>query len=126
MDIKLFNIVAIVSEGFSDLVMEIAKDEGARGGTIIPANGSVTADATKLYGIGIHPEKEIVLILVKENLVSNILSKLYDKAGTNSDAKGIFFTLPVTHASDNLLKQYTKENKPAEAKQEENKPAEKK
>ena len=117
MDIKLYNIVAIVNEGVSDLVMEIAKDEGARGGTIIPANGSVTADATKLYGIGIHPEKEIVLILVKENLVNNILSKLYDKAGTNSDAMGIFFTLPVTHASDNLLKQYKKENKEEEKKQ---------
>ena len=88
MEIKLYNIVAIVNEGYSDLVMEIAKDEGARGGTIIPANGSVTADATKLYGIGIHPEKEIVLILVKENLVNNILGKLYDKAGTNSDAMG--------------------------------------
>lgn len=111
MEIKLYNIVAIVNEGFSDLVMEIAKDEGARGGTIIPANGSVTADATKLYGIGIHPEKEIVLILVKENIVNNILSKLYDKAGTGSEAMGIFFTLPVSHASDNLLKQYKKVNK---------------
>ena len=111
MDIKLYNIVAIVNEGFSDLVMEIAKDEGARGGTIISANGSVTEEATKLYGIGIHPEKEIVLVLVKENLVNNILSKLYDKAGTNSEALGIFFTLPVTHASDNLIKQYKKVNK---------------
>ena len=106
MDIKLFNIVAIVNDGYSDLVMEIAKDMGARGGTIIPANGSVTADAYKLYGIGIHPEKEIVLILVHENLVEKILSKLYDKAGNQSEAMGIFFTLPVSHATDNLLKQY--------------------
>ncbi|MBQ9899760.1 MAG: hypothetical protein IJM36_01385 [Acholeplasmatales bacterium] len=106
MDVKLYNIVAIVNEGFSDSVMEIAKDQGARGGTIIPANGSVTADAMKLYGIGIHPEKEIVLILVNENLVNAILERLYDKLGSQSDAMGIFFTLPVTHASENLLKQY--------------------
>ena len=109
MNIKLFNIVGIVNEGYSDLVMDVAKDCGARGGTIIPANGSVTADATKLYGIGIHPEKEIVLILVNEKLVENMLNKLYDKVGSNSDAMGIFFTLPVTHASDNLIKQYKKE-----------------
>ena len=89
--------------------MDVAKDCGARGGTIIPANGSVTADATKLYGIGIHPEKEIVLILVNEKLVDDMLNKLYDKVGSNSEAMGIFFTLPVTHASDNLLKQYKKE-----------------
>ncbi|MBR6071209.1 MAG: hypothetical protein IKP77_00070 [Acholeplasmatales bacterium] len=109
MNIKLFNIVGIVNEGYSDLVMDVAKDCGARGGTIIPANGSVTADATKLYGIGIHPEKEIVLILVNEKLVDDMLNKLYDKVGSNSEAMGIFFTLPVTHASDNLLKQYKKE-----------------
>lgn len=106
MDVKLYNIVAIVNEGFSDAVMEIAKDNGARGGTIIPANGSVTADAMKLYGIGIHPEKEIVLILVKEDIVNSILERLYDKLGSRSEAMGIFFTLPVSHASGNLLKQY--------------------
>ena len=76
MDIKLYNIVAIVNDGYSDVVMDIAKDCGARGGTIIPANGSVTADAMKLYGIGIHPEKEIVLILVKEDIVQIILDNL--------------------------------------------------
>ncbi len=106
MDIKLYNIVAIVNEGYSDWVMELAKFKGARGGTIIPANGSVTADAMKLYGIGIHPEKEIVLILVNEDLVNGILELLYDKLGSQSEAMGIFFTLPVAHASENLLGQY--------------------
>ena len=108
MDVKLYNIVAIVNEGFSDAVMEIAKDNGARGGTIIPANGSVSQEAMKLYGIGIHPEKEIVLILVRDDIVEKILDKLYDKAGAGTDAMGIFFTLPVSHASDNILNQYKK------------------
>lgn len=110
MSIKLYNIVAIVNEGSSELVMEIAKENGARGGTIIPANSSVSAEAMKLYGIGIHPEKEIVLILVKSDIVDKILGKLYDKAGSNSDAMGIFFTLPVAHASENILKQYSKKS----------------
>ena len=109
--VKLYNIVAIVNAGFSDLVMDIAKDGGAKGGTIIPANGSVSDAAQKLYGIGIHPEKEIVLILVVEEMVKKILEKLYDKAGSGSDATGIFFTLPVKHASENLIEQYKKKPK---------------
>ena len=118
MDIKLYNIVAIVNEGNSDRVMEIAKDCGARGGTIISANGSVTSDAAQqLYGLGIHPEKEIVLILVNESLVTKILENLYDKLGRSTEAMGIFFSLPVSHASDNLLNQYKK--KKATAKKEE-------
>ena len=109
MDIKLYNIVAVVSSGYADLVVNIAKDNGARGGTIIPANGSVTDEAIKLYGLDVHPEKEIILILVKEEFVKPILEKLYDKAGHTSEAQGIFFTLPVTHASENLLSQYKTE-----------------
>lgn len=108
MNVKLFNIVAIVNDGFSESVMDVAKENGARGGTIIPANSSVSADAMKLYGIGIHPEKEIILILVNKDIVDNILNKLYDKLGSNSEAMGIFFILPVVHASENLIKQYTK------------------
>ena len=119
MDIKLYNIVAVVNSGFSDNVMEIAKDNGAKGGTIIPANGGVSDEAAKLYGLDIHPEKEIVFILVKEALVKPILEKLYDKAGSMSEAQGIFFTLPVTHASDNLLNQQKK--KKSEAKEEKKK-----
>lgn len=111
MDIKLYNIVAIVNEGFAELVIDTAKEIGARGGTVIPANSGVTSEAMKLYGIGVQPSKEIILIIVKAELVETILSKLYDKAGTSSDAMGIFFTLPVTHASENLFAQYSDKKK---------------
>ena len=113
-------LVAIVNEGNSDRVMEIAKDCGARGGTIISANGSVTSDAAQqLYGLGIHPEKEIVLILVNESLVTKILENLYDKLGRSTEAMGIFFSLPVSHASDNLLNQYKKKKAPAKKEEKE-------
>lgn len=100
------NVVAIVNDGYSDYVMEIAKEKGARGGTVIPASGSVSAHARKLYGIDVHPEKEIVLILVSKEIAPSIMEALYDKAGENSDAKGVFFSLPVQTASENLIKQY--------------------
>ncbi len=114
MDTKLFNIIAVVNENYSDAVMEVAKDNGARGGTIIQANGSVTESAMKLYGVEIHPEKEIVMILVQEVLVEKILQALYKKLGTGSEAMGIFFALPVSHASENLRKQYEKKKESEE------------
>lgn len=120
MDVKLYNIVAIVNEGNSDKVMEIAKDNGARGGTIISANGSVTTDAAQqLYGLGIHPEKELILILVDESIVQKILEGLYEKVGRNTEAMGIFFALPVSHASDNLVNQYKKKKEEAAKKKKE-------
>ena len=55
---------------------------------------------------GVTTEKEIILILVNEDIVENILSSLYDKAWSNTDAMGVFFTLPVAHTSENILNQY--------------------
>ena len=103
---KLDNIIAIVNDGYSDYVMECAKDKGARGGTIISANGSVSKDAGKLYGVDVHPGKEIILILVKKELAPEILKVLYEKCGVQTPSCGIFFSLPVTHASENLINQY--------------------
>lgn len=102
----LYNIVAIVNEGYCDQVMEIARDNGARGGTIISANGSMSKEGVKLYGIDVHPGKEMVLILVSKDIVEPILKSLFEKAGTATPAFGIFFSLPVSHASENLLSQY--------------------
>ena len=65
MDYEL--IVTIVNRGFNDVVMDAARQVGARGGTIINARGAGAHEAEKLFGIPIQPEKEIVLILVRHN-----------------------------------------------------------
>ena len=38
MDIKLYNIVAIVNEGFAEMVIDTAKENGARGGIFLFLN----------------------------------------------------------------------------------------
>ena len=44
-------IFCIVNHGFSDLVMKAAKQNGARGGTIITARGPGDEETEKFYGI---------------------------------------------------------------------------
>ena len=51
-------IVCIVNAGFSELVMDAAKEVGARGGTVIHAKGTANKDAEKYFKITIQPEKE--------------------------------------------------------------------
>ena len=47
-------IFAIVSAGFAEDVMEVAKEQGARGGTILNARGVAKEDAASFFGITIH------------------------------------------------------------------------
>ena len=88
-------IICIVNSGFSDDVMDAAREFGARGGTVIRARGTANAAAEKLFNIAIQPEKEIVMILVESKIKNNILHALYRAVGLNTPGQGIAFTLPV-------------------------------
>ena len=88
-------IFCIVNAGFSDAVMDAAKDFGARGGTVIRARGTANAEAEKLFNIAIQPEKEIVMILVDQSIKNDILHALYRAVGLKTPGQGIAFSLPV-------------------------------
>ena len=88
-------IIAFVNSGFSDLVMNAAREQGARGGTIVHARGTGTADMQKKYNIIITPDKEMIMILVSKEIKENVLSAIYKVAGLGTDGQGIAFTLPV-------------------------------
>lgn len=88
-------ILCIVNAGFSDDVMEAAREFGARGGTVIRARGTANPEAEKLFGITVVPEKEIVMILIPSNLKNDILHALYKAVGLKTPGQGIAFSLPV-------------------------------
>ena len=88
-------IFCIVNAGFSEAVMDAAKEFGARGGTVIRARGTANAEAEKLFQIAIQPEKEIVMILVDSAIKNDILHALYRAVGIKTPGQGIAFSLPV-------------------------------
>ncbi len=88
-------IFCIVNSGFSEAVMDSAKEFGARGGTVIRARGTANSEAEKLFGITIQPEKEIVMILVPTNIKNDILHALYRDVGLKTPGQGIAFSMPV-------------------------------
>ena len=89
------SIFAIMNSGYSELAMEAAKACGAKGGTILHGRGTISKDAEKFFKISIQPEKEIVMILAKSDLVDDILKGLYNAIGSATEAQGIAFALPV-------------------------------
>ena len=88
-------IFCIVNAGFSDAVMDAAKEFGARGGTVIRARGTANQEAEKKFGITVQPEKEAVMILVKSDIKDDILHALYKAVGLKTPGQGIAFSLPV-------------------------------
>ena len=90
-------IICIVNTGFTDVVMDAAKEVGARGGTVIHGRGTANKDAEDFFHISIQPDKELVMILVPTEIKDAVLHALYNAAGLKSAGQGIAFSLPVTN-----------------------------
>lgn len=97
-DIKYELVLCIVNTGFSDVVMDAARDVGARGGTIIHARGTANKVAEQVFNITIQPDKEIVMILVPADIKDDVLHAIYKMAGLKSEGQGIAFSLAVDDA----------------------------
>ncbi len=103
-------IFCIVNDGFSDEVMEHAREHGATGGTVIRARGTASPDAEKLFNIVVQPEKEIVMILVEKKLKNDILHTLYKHVGLDTPGQGIAFSVPVDNVVGLTAKEEQKLN----------------
>ena len=88
-------IFCIVNAGYSDAVMDAAKEFGARGGTVIHARGTANKEAEKRFEITVTPEKEMVMILVPSEIRDDILHALYRSVGLKTPGQGIAFSMPV-------------------------------
>ena len=88
-------IFCIVNAGFTEAVMDAAREVGATGGTVIHARGTANNEAEKMWGIVVQPEKEIVMIIVKSEIKDDVLHALYRSVGLKTPGQGIAFSLPV-------------------------------
>lgn len=92
-------IFAIVNAGYAEEAMEVARQNGAMGGTILNARGVAKENEAAFFGITIHAEKEILMLVVEKDIRDNILNALYKEMGMGKKAQGIAFSLPVSDAA---------------------------
>ena len=88
-------VICIVNAGFSSVVMDAAREIGAKGGTVIHGRGTANRESEKIFQIVVQPDKEIVMILVKNKIKDAVLMAINQKAGLETDGQGIAFSMPV-------------------------------
>lgn len=104
-------IFAIVNAGYAEEAMDVARAQGARGGTILNARGVAREKEAAFFGITIHPDKEILMLVVEKNIRDQILNALYVQMGMDKKAQGIAFSLPVSDAAGLVTPVKTEEEK---------------
>ena len=104
-------IFAIVNAGFAEEAMEVARANGARGGTILGARGVAREKEAAFFGITLHADKEILMLVVEKTIRDNILNALYKEMGMDKKAQGITFSLPVSDVAGLAAPQAQQEKK---------------
>lgn len=95
MDTGMSLIITIVAKGWGDKVLEASLKAGAEGGTIMLGRGAGIHEKTKILGICVEPEKEVVLSKVFRDKEDAILQAIVDAAELEKPGAGIAFVLPV-------------------------------
>ena len=97
-------VFAIVNAGFAEEAMDVARAQGARGGTILNARGVAKEEAAAFFGITLHAEKEILMMVVEKDIRDNVLNAIYKEMGMAKAAQGIAFSLPVSDVAGRAQK----------------------
>ena len=102
-------IVAVYEKGYTDMVMDAAREAGAGGGTTIRAKGT-GAGAQKFFGLSLAEEKEMLFIVTATDKKKDIMRAIMQNAGIDSKAHSLVFSLPVTESagfrfSDEVVKE---------------------
>lgn len=117
-------IVTVVNRGYSDNVINVAKENGAEGATILSARGTGVHETGTFFGVNIQPEKEVVLIVMKKQLRKKVMRAIVLYNNLNKEGMGICFSLPldevagVYHLFQKFKKQELSQRLQAEEKSE--------
>lgn len=98
-------IVAIVNRGFAEKVVEIARESGATGATIIHGRGIDVHQKVLLpvINIELQPEKEIVFLITKTDVSTSVADSLLANLQLNQDGKISVFISP----TEAMVKDFT-------------------
>lgn len=88
-------IISIVHEGYADKVMNVAKKNGANGGTLIKGRSIGSKNSFKFFNMTIEPEKDIILIVCDNESKNKIMEAILEKTGLKTEGKGICLSLPI-------------------------------
>ena len=86
--------VSVVS-GYSDDVIDVAREAGAKGGTVLKGRRRNSERVSQHLGISIQEEQDFVMIVVPREHKTQVMSAICASCGLKTPAHGVVISLPV-------------------------------
>ncbi len=94
-----FNVIwASVAVGYSDEVIDTARNAGAKGGTILRGRRRNSEHISQHFGISLQDEQDFVMIVVPREKKNDVMSAICNSCGLHTPAHGTVISLPIDDA----------------------------
>jgi hypothetical protein len=94
-----FLAVIICNAGYADECITVARNHGAKGGTVLTGRGTATGEETMFFQKYIEREKEILFIVLDESNKQSIVDSIEEELGPDTDAHALCICLNVESLS---------------------------
>lgn len=88
-------ILITCNRGCTEAVMDTAKKAGARGGTVIKARWTGVGDLEQSYGLTLQAEKEVVAIVVPNEIRNAVMEAVNAQHGLRSDSQAMLCSMGI-------------------------------
>lgn len=97
-------LIIIGNQGYSEQIMDAAREAGARGGTVLHARGTGMQKAEQFLGISLSSEKDVVLIVTATEDKTKMMHNIMIQSGPGTPAGAVVFSIPVEDTAGMTLR----------------------
>ena len=94
---RFAGLVAIISEELEEKAIEIAKNAGAGGVTILNGRGLGLEEKKTFLGLTLEGKESILIFVLERKLSLKVLKALHKELDLDKEDRGLAFTVPIEH-----------------------------
>lgn len=94
---KFSLLVAIVAEDIEEKAIEVARQAGAGGMTIVSARGTGAEEKKTFFGLTYQGSQTLVICILEKKLSLAVMKALTEDLELKEHSKGVVFTVPLEH-----------------------------
>jgi nitrogen regulatory protein PII len=94
---KFSLLVAIVAEELEEKAIEVARNAGAGGMTILSARGTGAEEKKTFFGLTYQGTQTMLICIMEKKLSLVVMKALTEDLELKSHSKGVVFTFPLEH-----------------------------
>ncbi len=94
---KFAVLVAILADDLEEKALDVAREAGAAGVTILDARGIGAQEKRTFFGLTYEGSQSVLVFVLEKKLSLTVLKRLTAELDLKNDSRGVVFTLPLEH-----------------------------